>query len=544
MEIYINGNIITVDKNRSSAEAVVVDKGKISFVGSTKDALKRETRKTKVIDLMGKTMLPGFIDAHSHFLYTAMVQMMVVNLSAPPLGNVETIDDIVEAMKREIKVKKIKPGQTVMGMGYDESLLKDGRIPTRDDLDKVSTVHSVFITHQSGHIAVANSFVLNKMGINEETKNPEGGIIVRYKGTSKPNGILEEKAMQDVQMAMFPKVKLTQIKKMVKTGEAYYTKNGITTVQDGAVAPLVYKSFKLISLFKWLKIDLVGYYYANNSKDIDEYLAIKEPNKYRGNIRLGGIKILLDGSPQAKTAWLSKPYFIVPKGQPKDYRGYPTYEDETVLQEMYNKIVANDLQVLTHTNGDEASEQLIRCYENAEKLTPHEKSLRPVMIHAQTVREDQLDRMKKLEMIPSFYELHTYFWGDWHLDSVLGEERGNNISPTMSAVNRDMVYTLHCDTPVLPPDTAFMLWAAVNRFTRSGRTIGAHHKLSIMEAIKALTIYGAYQYGEEDIKGSITVGKKADLVILKQNPLTMDPLKLRELKVLETIKDGKTIFKA
>jgi len=488
-------------------------------------------------------MLPGFIDAHSHFLYSSIVQSMIVNLSAPPLGKIETIEDIIDVMKNEIKTKKLKPGKIVMGMGYDESLLKSGRIPTRDDLDKVSTVHGVFITHQSGHVGVANSFILEKVKINEETKDPEGGIIGRYPGTNKPNGILEEKAMMNLQMDMFPKPKITQFKKIFKDGQRYYTKNGITTCQDGGVAPMIYKLFKIGSLFKWLDIDVIGYYFANEVKDIDEYLAFKEPNKYRGHFRLAGMKILLDGSPQAKTAWLSKPYHIVPKGQPKDYRGYPTFEDEAMLQEMYTKIVKNNLQVLTHANGDEASEQLIRCYENAEKVTPHKESLRPVMIHAQTVREDQLDRMEKLGMIPSFFELHTYFWGDWHLDSVLGEERGNNISPTASALKRKMVYTVHCDTPVLPPDTAFMLYSAVNRLTRSGRTIGAHHKLSVMEALKAQTIYGAYQYNEEDIKGSITVGKNADLVILDKNPLTLDPLKLRELKVLETIKNGKTVFK-
>jgi predicted amidohydrolase YtcJ len=469
---------------------------------------------------------------------------MIVNLSAPPLGKIETIDDIITAMTNEIKNKKMKPGKIVMGMGYDQSLLKSGRIPTRDDLDKISTEHGVFITHQSGHVGVANSFILDKLGIDEETVDPEGGVFVRYEGTKKPNGILEERAMMDLQMGFFPKPKLTQLKKIVKNGELYYTKNGITTCQDGGVAPMIYKAFKLVSLLKWLKIDVIGYYFANDVSDVEDYLAFKEPNKYRGHFRLAGMKILLDGSPQAKTAWLSKPYHIIPEGQSEDYRGYPTFEDEEKLQKMYSMIVKNNLQVLTHTNGDEASEQLIRCYENAEKITPHKESLRPVMIHAQTVREDQLDKMAKLEMIPSFFELHTYFWGDWHIDSVLGEERGHNISPTASALKRKMVYTVHCDTPVLPPDTAFMLWSAVNRLTRSGRTIGAHHKLSVMEAIKAQTIYGAYQYFEEDIKGSITVGKNSDLVIIDKDPLTMDPLKLRELKVLETIKNGKTIYKA
>ena len=174
----------------------------------------------------------------------------------------------------------------------------------------------------------------------------------------------------------------------------------------------------------------------------------------------------------------------------------------------------------------------------------HPIDTRPVMIHAQTVRDNQLDSMKPLNMIPSFLQAHTFFWGDWHIKSVLGKERAYRISPVRSAIERGITYTLHQDTPVIPPNMSFTLWTAVNRKTRTGEVIGPDQRITILEALKGVTINAACQYFEEDSKGSITRGKRADLVILDSNPIKIDADNLKELKVLETIKDGKTIYRA
>ncbi|MCP4762726.1 MAG: amidohydrolase, partial [archaeon] len=493
--IYFNGNIVTVDDNKPKVEAFVIEGKNIIFTGSKEDAFKLKNEDTKVIDLDGKTVLPGFIDAHSHFFIGTLTGSLAVNLSAPPVGKIETIDDIINALKEEIKNKKIKPGKSVMGMGYDESLLKDKRIPTRDDLDKISTEHKISIVHQSGHVAVVNSLILEKFGIDENTEDPEGGVFVRYEGTRRPNGICEEKAFMTMQMKLFPLPKIWKIKQIFNKGQEIYTSNGITTAQDGGVVKLLVIVFKILDFLKLLKVDVVGYYMAQSKEDVQNYVKknkkgkseeteetketkeTKKRKKKRRRFNLAGIKVLLDGSPQAKTAWLSKPYYKIPEGKPDDYKGYPLFEDENVVQDIFDEVVKNKLQVLTHTNGDEACEQLIRVYEKAQQKTGVKANLRPVMIHAQTVREDQLDRMKNLQMIPSFYQMHTYFWGDWHLDSVLGPERGARISPVASTIKREMPFTVHCDTPVLPPLTPYMLWTAVNRKTRSGRIIGEDQKI-------------------------------------------------------------------
>ncbi|MCK4517116.1 MAG: amidohydrolase [Spirochaetaceae bacterium] len=541
--IYVNGQIVTVDENLPGAEAVVVKNGRIVYVGSRERALTHKAGGTRIVDLEGKAMLPGFIDPHSHFI-TAMVMSGFISLSSPPIGGVRSINDIVEALKKDLERKGSRPGSVIVGWGFDESRLKEGCVPTKNDLDRVSTEHMVYAIHQSGHTGVGNSAVLANAGIDETTENPEGGVIGRIAGTNTPNGVLEETVHMEVLKNIFPKPRISGIGKMFRRGTETYVQQGITTAQDGALNKQYMILVRLAIALRLLKIDIVGYYGINS---LDDFLALdkmKNLKKYRKRIKIGGAKFFLDGSPQAKTAWLSKPYHVPPEGKGKDYRGYPFHEDDGFVTRVYEECLKRDLQVLTHTNGDQASEQLITCFEAARKNTNVTTDVRPVMIHAQTVREDQLDRMKELKMIPSFFQVHTFFWGDWHINSVLGKERAYRISPVQSAIKRDMVYTLHQDTPVVPPNMIFTLWSSVNRKTRSGEVIGPDQCISVLDAIKGITINGAYQYFEEDSKGTITAGKRADLVILDKNPLTVEPDAIKEIKVLETIKDGKTIFSA
>ncbi|CEP89406.1 amidohydrolase [[Clostridium] sordellii] len=232
----------------------------------------------------------------------------------------------------------------------------------------------------------------------------------------------------------------------------------------------------------------------------------------------------------------------VPKGESKDYCGYATQEDKDVI-EYFKSLIENNIQVNVHCNGDAASDQFIRCYKKALEMTDNKTDLRPVMVHAQTVREDQLDGMKELGIIPTFFLDHIWFWGDYHYESVFGPERANRLSPAKSALRRNISFTLHQDSPVKMLNQILAMHNAVNRQTQSGRILGADQRLSIMEAIKALTINAAYQYFEEDEKGSIEEGKVADFVILDRNPLDVDSSEIKSIKILETIKEGNTIYK-
>lgn len=537
--IYINGNIITVDENNPVVEALVVEKGIIRFAGSNSDALEFKKGHT-IIDLKNKTMTPGFFDPHSHCVASSFMADMV-DLAAPPVGQVTSIEDIKRIFREAISERNLKPGKTIVGMSYDDALFEEGRTMTKEDLDEISTEHGIIAGHQSGHVGVCNSFVLKKYKIDENTEDPEGGVYCRYEGTTVPNGQLEEKAFMAISQKNID-LNPFKLKDKFKKAQLNYTKNGITTAQEGGSIPFTLLLARIANKLNWLDIDVVAYVQVPKIENFAKVAKLKKFFKYVNRLRIGGVKFFLDGSPQAKTAWLSEPYHKVPEGQPDDYSGYPVYKDNDFVKGIYSEALKRDWQILTHCNGDMASEQLLDAYEAAREELDHNRDLRPVMVHAQTVREDQLDRMEKIGMIPSFFNDHTYFWGDWHLDSVLGPERGSRISPMTSALKRDMVFTIHTDTPVLPPNLIYSMWCAVNRKTRSGREIGKEFAVSPMEALKAITINSAIQHHEEESKGSIEAGKKADLVILDGDPLSCDPDDIRHIKVLETIKEGTTIY--
>jgi hypothetical protein len=288
-----------------------------------------------------------------------------------------------------------------------------------------------------------------------------------------------------------------------------------------------------------LKIDIVAY------PDIQSAAHVIQPPllslTYSNHFRIGGAKLSLDGSPQGKTAWLTKPYLVPPTGKDRNYVGYPAMTDDQA-NAFVDEAFKNGWQVLAHCNGDAAADQFIQAVRIAtEKYGPHDR--RPVMIHAQIVREDQLDAMKALGIIPSFFGMHTYYWGDWHRDSVLGPDRADRISPAASALERGMIFTEHHDAPVAMPSSIMILHSQVNRTTRSGLVLGPEQRVSAIDAIKSITINAAYQHFEDRTKGSLEPGKLADLVILDRNPLSVDPMTIKDIRVIETIKEGETIYK-
>jgi predicted amidohydrolase YtcJ len=262
--------------------------------------------------------------------------------------------------------------------------------------------------------------------------------------------------------------------------------------------------------------------------------------QYNHHWRVGGVKLSLDGSPQGKTAYLAEAYHVAPPGKDENYRGYPTMKQEEINQYL-ELFYDRGWQTLVHANGDAAAQQMINGVSLAAKKHGL-KDRRTTMIHAQTVRDDQLELMQNLQIIPSFFVSHTYFWGDWHRDSVLGERRAARISPVKTAVDRRMVYTLHNDAPIVPPDMLGLIWSAVNRVTRSGEVLGPEQRVSVLDALKGVTLHAAYQNFEENIKGSIEPGKWADLVILSNNPLRVDPMTIKDIRVLETIKEGRRVY--
>ena len=261
---------------------------------------------------------------------------------------------------------------------------------------------------------------------------------------------------------------------------------------------------------------------------------------YRNRFRIGGVKLNFDGSPQGKTAWLTQPYFKPPRDQSKTYAGYPTFTDEQANQHMATAF-ANDWQVLTHANGDAAIEQFINAVQGAVE-THGEADRRTVLIHGQTIRQDQIDRLKDLDIFPSLYPMHTFYWGDWHADSVLGQPRADFISPTKAVRDAGLMFSTHHDAPVALPSSFRVLDATVNRTTRTKKVLGREQRVDPYTALRAMTIWPAHQYFEEKIKGSLEAGKQADFVILNKNPLQIPREELIDLIAVETISRGETVY--
>jgi predicted amidohydrolase YtcJ len=585
--IYINAEVVTVNDDQPDAEAVAVKDGRIMAVGSKEEMLKYQNETTEVIDLNGDVMVPGFIDAHGHFLQQGLAKI-VADLLPPPDGKVNSIagvDGVIETLQKWAAVKEqdsegnsidvnINLTGWIVGLGYDESQfldLDEGKHPTRIDLDKVSKEHPVMAVHSSGHLIACNSKALELAGIDRTTPNPPGGVIRHIEkgdllksndpnganglySLGDPNGVLEETACMQV-LGLLTLQKPEALTTIIEKANDIFAENGFTTVQDGRASKSVFDALKEVAKTGKLRLDVHAYVDCQmvNNVHEDEW-----PTKwYCNHLRLAGVKLNLDGSVQGKTAWLTEAYHKVPGGMLDDYAGYSTNKDQEVLKQV-SAAFDRDLQIQTHCNGDKAAQQYIDAVREAQKkylkkhLKGHMPDLRPVMIHAQTVSKKQLDEMKELGIIPSFFSSHVFYWGDWHREETLGPDRASNISPTGWAVERDMKFSTHNDPPVVLPDAIKLMWATTNRRTRSGQVLGKDQQVTPLVALKSVTLWAAYQIFEEESKGSIEVGKLADFAILSANPINteldvdneiLNEKSMQNIKVLATIKEGKYVYR-
>lgn len=529
--VYYGGTILTMESENDRPEAVYVDNGKIVAVGTRKEVLDRADNKSKRVNLKGSCLMPGFIDPHSHIVTNGQMALMA------DLSGCKCFADVEKVMADFIAENKITETGLAMGRGYDQNFLEEQAHPGKAVLDKVSSTIPIAIVHISGHLACVNSAMLEVAGMDCDTPDPDGGKICRIPGTTEPDGVLEESAMKLATAFVGKRMKIN-IGKLLSSMQTTYIEHGVTTAQEGAGDAGKLTLLKLAQLFGKLDIDVVFYPMMGDAKNI-LHKNPKWVGKYKKHLKLGGYKMILDGSPQGRTAWMSRPYL----GGDPDYCGYSWLTEEEAFANALMAVNENR-QLLCHCNGDAASELYLNAYEKAleESTNPNKENLRPVMIHCQTVRNDQLDRMAKINMIPSIFVGHVNYWGDVHMKNF-GPERGHHISPAKDALDRGMVINFHQDTPITKPDMMHTVWCAVNRISRQGQVIGADQKIGVYDALKAITINGAYQYGEEASKGSIKVGKRADLVILDQCPMDVAPDEIRNITVLETVKDGKTIYR-
>lgn len=543
--LFFNGPILTMEGDTpSSVESLVTFSDKIVFVGTEAEA-RALFPNAEALDLDGQTLLPGFIDPHSHIGMVADT-MGQADLSSPPVGNTRSVDDIVASLVALKKDLDVQPGQWIFGWGYDESQLDERRHPTRDELDAAFPDNPVYVQHTSGHMGVANSMALERAGIKDGSPDPEGGMIVRVPGTDRPTGLVQETAMYFFAGTAIAESQQHKAR-LFERAQDLYVSFGVTTACDGMTDPANAKFFQERAAKGGLKLDLLafpGNIYLDQPTGwvAGDDTATLTFGKTRNGLKFQGIKIVADGSPQGKTAFFTQPYLTPVEGCDSDCRGFPNLTQDE-LNRLFVIGYRDGLQLYIHSNGDASIDMVIRAHEFAsrELKQPLDADRRTVVIHSQFVRPDQLETYKRYRMVPALFTNHAFFWGDQHVEN-LGEERAFFLSPIPAAAKLGLPYTNHSDATVTPINPMFTVWTAVNRLSRSGKVMGPDERATVYQALKAVTANVAFQFFEEAQKGTLAVGKQADLVVLDRNPMAVGPLALREIRVMQTIKGGRTIY--
>jgi predicted amidohydrolase YtcJ len=535
--IIRGGPIVTVNPTQPTAEAVAIAAGKILAVGSEADVMQHKGPATEITDLGGKTLVPGFVDGHSHFLALLAMQTQAL-CGSPPAGPCRSVADVIAALRQLKERRKLGPGMFVVGFGNDPDLLAERRSPTKQELDAAFPDNPVILVHVSGHGAMLNSKALASCDITAATPTPSGGVIGREPGSNEPNGLLFETAFLPI-LSRVPGPDGDEALSLLKAGQELYLREGITTAQEGATMKHQFDLLRLFADRGDLALDVVALPFIS---EIDAIFAGQPPRnepEYRHRLRIGGVKIVMDGSPQGRTACFTTPYLTDgPAGQ-KAWRGELSFP-QPVLNDWVKKVYDGGATLFVHCNGDAAIDALLEAHRFASGDAPA-KPRGTVGIHAQFIRRDQLEKFKAWNITPSFFTLHCFYFGDTHVTNR-GQSQADFISPMNSARALGLRPANHTDFNVAPLNQIFTIHTAVNRTSRSGRTIGADERVTPLEALEAITIDGARLYGEETQKGSIEAGKLADLVVLSANPLAVPPATIETIRVTETIKEGKTVW--
>jgi hypothetical protein len=527
--LFVNATFHTLDARNSVVHALAV-KGDRIVAGGSLDAMRaRFGRTARQLDLGGRVVLPGIVDAHSHLTMVGEHALYSADVNSPPIGEVQTIDDIIDVLREH--AGRPECGAWIQGHGYDDTLLDEGRHPTSADLDLVARDRPVVITHISGHFLAANSIALAQAGIDRATEDPVGGVIRRNPDGS-PDGVLEESAMLPV-LRLLPRRSEDERVRAIEHGAREYLRLGITTAQDGNASLTNLADYDAAWAAGRLPIRVVPWPSFRGLRALLEgqHAPLAPPTF----VKRGAIKLFADGSIQGYTGHLCCPYHMPFHGD-ADYRGYAAMP-QADLDARVATVLEHGLQVAVHANGDAAIDAFLDAVAKA-KDRGIALAAPPIVVHAQMARDDQLDRMLELGVEPSFFVLHTYYWGDRHRDRFLGPDRARRISPAKSALERGLRFTLHTDSPVTPMDPWLLLWSAVNRRTTSGEALGPEQRLSPLQALRATTIDAAIQLGVGDDRGSLEAGKLADFIVVDRDPLAVERDALRDIRVLATYVGG------
>lgn len=536
--IYVGGTILTINDAQPAAEALAVKDGKILAVGDRATLESSLTgANTRIVDLAGKVLLPSFIDPHSYY-YNALLVANQAKVYAPPSGPGKDVPAIIADIQRFATDRAIPKGELIVAYGYDDTVMPDGRLLNRDDLDAAFPDNPVRVDHVSMQGAVMNSLALQKYGYSAATVTPPGGVIVRREGSDEPFGLIMESAYLPV-VAMTEPMTPEQEIANTKAAQMLYAEAGITTAHEGATHLAYQQTIQRAADAGANLIDVITFPFITDLDPILAAFPVETWGKYNNRVKIGGAKITIDGSPQGRTAYFTTPYLTGGPAGETNWLGELTFPQDMV-NGMDQKVYDLGVPLNLHANGDAAIDAFFIAHEAA-AAGDLDKDRRVTMIHAQFTRADQIPKYLAYKIRPSYYTLHTYYFAEAHIKNR-GIAQASYISPMRDSIDAGLHPSNHTDFVVAPLDQMFVLWSAVNRISRGGAAIGPGERVTPLEGLKAMTIWAAEQYGEQDAKGSLEPGKLADLVILDGNPLTVDPQATKDIKITETIKEGTTIY--
>jgi len=535
--IYRGGPIVTMDGDAPHTVEAVVTKGdRIAYAGDEAGARAAAGADAAIHDLHGATMLPGFVDAHSHF--SAMMQMAGgLDLDDPSLPPVTDIASLQAAIRSFIEARAIPAGGWVVVWQYDNEALPEKRHVTRAELDAVATDRKIVVLHRSLHALVANSAALAAAKLTDASQPPPGGMFLRD-AQGRLNGALLETAAF-VMIGAMPKPDEAHRLAALDVAQQRYFAKGYTHAQDGATMPADLPFMTGAAVRERLKIDLALLpFYAG----LDALLADPDIRfgEYRGHVKLQGVKFVLDGSVQARTGYFTRDY---KRGSPDGahpWHGKANLTDEAFLTAA-RKVNDRGWQIFAHANGDAAIDMAIRTFDALGITAADDR--RPIVIHSQFQRRDQLAAYKRIGVGPAYFTNHAWYWADVHRTNF-PKEVVDFISPMKSAKTAGLIVSNHSDFPVTPINPMFMLWTSMARVSPTGVVSGPDERVDAYTGLQALTTGPAWQIFEEDRKGRIKPGLLADFVILDKNPLTTPVDAIKDIATLETIKDGKSVWRA
>ena len=551
--LFSGGDILTMRGPAPEyVESLAVKDGTILFVGARADARRHVGPETKTVDLGGRTLLPGFIDTHGHFVYFGK------NLVDANLFGCTDVADLVTRMRAQAERTPIDGW--IVGFGYQARALKEGRPPTSAELDRVSAERPVMVVDSSGHLGAANAAAFTAAGISGDTPDPTGGMFARGTDGTSLLGPMEETALNAVRSRRPPFTGKLAAEAITGAAEVWAS-HGQTTAMEaglglgnddiGIVLEAIDRRLLPIDLYLAAKDSAlddtlaaaygVASQYNPQAGGIVEKLRAARPDldrRYVNRVRLGGVKFWLDGS--LDTAWFTQPYTQNPPGKTGAFAGYRQIPDD-VLDAVFAKYWPTELQIHMHMNGDAAADQALAAIAKAVKqhgMRDH----RPVFVHATWLRLDQIEKMRQYGAIPSFLTAGIIPGGD-AVVKLWGPERSAGAMASRTFLRAGLPFTYSHDAPVSPvPSILALVDAGVNRLSGSGQVVGPDERIPPYDALRAVTATAAYQLKEEKMKGTLEPGKLADLVILDRNPLKVEATAIKDIVVVETIKEGRTVF--